>query len=176
MGTAVYGQTPSAEQVQRFLERSIRRGRVKPRYFVTDKGTQFACRSFKDWCKRRDIRPRYGAIGQPASIAIVERFIRSMKVEGVRCLLVPLSLVAMRREIEIYVNWYNAHRPHSALAGKTPREVFVGRSRRPKRLEPRSRWPRGPGRRSRGCDRFRLSIEYSEGRRHLPVIELRRAA
>jgi len=49
--------------------------RSAPRYLITDKGKQFWYRSFKNWCKRRGIRPRYGRVGEPASIAIVERFI-----------------------------------------------------------------------------------------------------
>ena len=60
----------------------------RQKYMITDKGKQFWCRGFKRWCKRRGIRPRYGAIGQPASIAVVERFIRSMKQECTRHLLV----------------------------------------------------------------------------------------
>ena len=64
-----------------------------PKYVVTDKGKQFWCRSFKRWCKRQGIRPRYGRVGEPASIAIVERCIRSMKEECTRCLLVPMSLL-----------------------------------------------------------------------------------
>ena len=108
---------------------------------------QFWCRSFKRWCKRRGIRPRYGAVGEPASIAIVERFIRSMKQEYLRSLLVPLSLVAMRKEVGLYADWYNRHRPHMALARKTPDEVYRGRRKRGRRFEPRPKWPNRSGRR-----------------------------
>ena len=79
----------------------------KPKYVVCDQGKQFWCRSFKSWCKRRSVRPRYGAIGQPASIAIVERYVRSPKQECTRCLLVPMSLAAMRRELSLYAIWFN---------------------------------------------------------------------
>ena len=41
------------------------------------------------------------------------------------------------------------------------------------RLEPRSNWSRRRGRRA---DRFKLKVSYVEGRRHLPVIDLRYAA
>lgn len=109
-----------------------------------DKGRQFWCRSFKAWCKRRNIRPRYGRIGEPASIAIVERFIRSMKSECTRLVLVPLSLEAMRRELRFYASWYNQWRTHMALAGKTPRDVYDGRSAVRRRIEPRPRWPHRP--------------------------------
>ncbi len=175
VGFAVFDQLPSSAQIQRFLERAIRSDRCTPKYVITDKGKQFWCRSFKAWCKRRGIRPRYGRIGEPASIAIVERFIRSMKQECTRCLLVPLSTEAMRREVRLYAIWYNTLRPHMALAGKTPREVYVGHTARRRRLEPRPKWPNGPRRRA-GADNVQLAVGYVEGRKHLPVIELRRAA
>jgi len=96
VGFAVFAKCPSSIEVQRFLDRAARAHGKHPRYVVTDKGKQFWCRSFKGWCKRRSIRPRYGRIGEPASIAIVERFIRSMKSECTRLVLVPMSLEAMR--------------------------------------------------------------------------------
>ena len=176
VGFAIFDHSPSSDQIQIFLDRAIRASRSTPKYVITDKGTQFWCRSFKRWCNRRDIRPRYGRIGEPASIAIVERFIRSMKQECTRCVLVPLSLAAMRREVRLYEIWYNTLRPHMALVGKTPREVYAGRAARWRRFEPRTKWPHRPRRRSAGGDKVRLEVSYLEGRKHLPVIELRRAA
>ena len=176
VGFAVFSGSPSSKQIQAFLARVIRASGLTPRYVVADKGKQFWCRSFKRWCKRRGIRPRYGAVGEPASIAIVERFIRSMKQECTRCLLVPLSLEAMRREIRLYSTWYNTQRPHMTLAGRTPREVYEGRTGRPRRLEPRSKWPTRPRRRGADGDKFRLEVSYVQGRKHLPVVRLRRAA
>jgi len=176
VGTAVFASAPTSSQVQSFLYQSIRAAGRPPRYVVTDKGKQFWCRSFKRWRKRRDIRPRYGAIGQPASIAIVERFIRSMKHEATRQILVPLNLAAMQAEIGTYGDWYNRHRPHLALGGKTPHEVLFGRRRTKRRFEPRPKWPHRPMRSRANGDRLRLVVSYMEGRRHLPVIELKRAA
>jgi putative transposase len=176
IGFAVFSKAPSSSEIQHFLDRALRTSGQRPRYVVTDKGAQFWCRSFKCWCKRRGIRPRYGRIGEPASIAIVERFIRSMKQECTRCLLIPMSLVVMRREIHLHTIWYNERRTHMALAGKTPQDVYAGRTRRRRRFEPRPQWPHRP----RGCsakgDKLRLAVSYVEGRKHLPVIELRRAA
>ena len=174
VGFAVFSQPPSSDQVQSFLDRAIRAAGNSPEYVVTDKGKQFWCRSFKRWCKRRSIRPRYGRIGEPASIAIVERFIRSMKQECTRCLLVPMSSVAMRRELRSYATWYSTHRPHMALAGRTPEEVYRARTPRRRRFEPRPNWPH-QGRRDTG-DNFRLELSYVENRKHLPIVRLRRAA
>ena len=129
--------------------------------------------------------PRYGAVGEHGSIAVVERFIRSMKDECTRLILVPLRLEDMRTELSLYAGWYNDHRPHEWLEGKTPQEVYEGRSPRNTnpRFEPRPKWPSesrcaAPQTRIEGRRGVRLSlvIGYLEGRKHLPMIELRKAA
>ena len=136
--------------------------------------------------KRRGIRPpRYGAVGRHGSIAVVERFIRSMKSECTRRIPVPLGLKEMWTELVLYANWYDTYRPHGTLAGKTPEEVYRGLP--PKnaqsRFEPRPGWP--PGSRcaapqtsikgKRGAPLV-LAVRCLEGRKHLPIIELKTAA
>jgi transposase InsO family protein len=175
VGFAVFSAVPSSSEIQHFLARAIRANGQTPRNVVTDKGKQFWCRSFKSFCKRRGIRPRYGRVGEPASIAIVERFIRSLKYECTRLMLVPMSLAGMRRELRLFTTWYNADRPHMGLAGKTPREVWSGRPTRRRRVEPRPKWPQRPRHHTSG-EKFTLDVSYVEGRKHLPVVELRRAA
>ncbi|MFI5378344.1 MAG: hypothetical protein ACHRHE_03480 [Tepidisphaerales bacterium] len=81
--------------------------------------------------------------------------------------------------------WYNEHRPHASLDGRTPDEVY--HRRRPAnlqpRFEPRPRWPRAsacakPVTLVRGAPGVRLKIEvhYVGGHRNLPVVTLKRAA
>jgi hypothetical protein len=128
---------------------------------------------------------RHGAVGKHGSIAIVERFIRSMKHECTRRIVVPLRRERTRREIAIYVEWYNAHRPHDALDVRTPDEVYGGlppACEKP-RLELRSRWPQqarcaspqAPLDRDGPRD-ARLEIAFLGGRRHPPIVSLRRVA
>jgi transposase InsO family protein len=77
--------------VSLFLGRVIHATSAKPKHLVIDKGPQFWCQGFKDWCRhRKGIRPRFGAVGQHGSIAVVERFIQTVKVECTRRLLVSL--------------------------------------------------------------------------------------
>ena len=116
---------------------------------------------------------------------MIERLILTTK-QMLRLLpLIPLRRESLRRELVAIFGWYNEHRPHTGLAGKTPNEVYrVLRpaNRRP-RLEPRKRWPRAslcanphalvagqPG------DHFNLEVSYHGRRRHLPIVSLRRAA
>jgi hypothetical protein len=168
-----------------FLDRAIRNAGCAPRYIISDKGRQFWCDSFKQWCHRRAIRPRFGAVGKQGSIATVERFIRSMKNECTRRIRVPLLLDAMRRELSAYAIWYNEHRPNQALGGRTPWEVHVGirpANTRP-RFEPRGNWPAAspcasPQTAIRGKRGTKLSLVVGcvGGKRHLPVVALRKAA
>jgi len=83
---------------------------LKPKYIISDRGKEFDCAVFKGWCRRKGIRPRYGAVGEHGSIAIVERFIRSMKSECARRITVPFSLDEMRYEIGSYATWFNLYR------------------------------------------------------------------
>jgi len=172
-------------QMTAFLRRTIRHVRAKPKYLVSDKGPQFWCEAFKECCRRRGIRLRFGAVGKHGSIAVIERFIRSMKEEYLRRILLPLREGQLRRELDLYLTWYNKHRPHTALGGATPNERFFGKqpANRAPRWEPRSRWPRAspcasPQTLIKGTPgaRLELAVTFEAGRKHLPVVTLRRVA
>ena len=75
--------------------------------------------------------------------------------------------------------------PRTTLVGRTPLEVYRGLppANEAPRFEPRPHWPRksrcaSPAARLKGrCGaRFQLVVSRFENRRHLPVVELRRAA
>jgi putative transposase len=185
MGIATFKNSPTSASVQSFLERAIHNATATPKYIIGDKGPQFWCDAFKGWCDRHGIKPRFGAVGQHGSIAVVERFILSLKNECTRVILVPLHREALRLELTLYTCWHNQIRPHSALDGKTPDEVYHGilpASQCP-RFEPRARWPRSAPCASPqapvtgNCDaRLHLDVRYHWGRKHLPVVALRSAA
>ena len=141
MGIAVFDKQPTSLQVSTFLGRIYAKG--KPKYIICDKGSQFWCAGFKAWCKCRKIRPRYGAVGQCGSIAVVERFIRTLKEECTRRLAVPLRRDRMRWELLCHVDWYNEHRPHDYLGGRTPDEAYhdLAPANLAPRVEPREAWP-----------------------------------
>ncbi len=116
--------------------------------------------------------PRFSAVGKKGSIAIIERFICSLKSQFLSEILVPLCERAILRELELFADWYNGHRPHSALDGRTPAEVCRGVEPdcQLPRYEPRMRWPRGapcsfpqvPVAGNRG-DVIRLDVRYHAG-------------
>jgi transposase InsO family protein len=186
MGTAVFDEQPSSEAVRTFLGRTITKAGKAPRYLICDRGGQFDCKGFRQWCRHKGIKPpRYGAMGKHGSIAVVERCILTMKTLLACLPLVPYRRERFRRELDAIVHWYNEYRPHVWLGGQTPNEVYHGRypaNRRP-RFEPRPAWPRGspcarPWALVRGKSGARLTLEITChcGRKHLPIVRLRRAA
>ena len=127
-GFQVCETKPDAQALCAFLGRTIGRMGAAPRHLISDQESMFTSDGFRGWCRRRGIRLRYGAVGKHGSIAIVERFIRSMKHECTRRLVVPLRRERLRGELGLYVAWYNRHRPHGALGVRTPDEVYGGLS------------------------------------------------
>jgi putative transposase len=186
MGFAVFKCPPTSRQVQEFMERAFDVVGVTPKYLVTDRGKQFDCPAFAEiWCERHGIGLRFGAVGKYGSIAVIERFNRTLKYEGLFLITIPFGLAAMRKETQLIVEHYNRFRPHQGLAGRTPDEVYLNREpavEKP-RWEPRARWPV-----TSGCAApyvpvkdecgvtLRLEVSYLEGRKHLPVFKLRRVA
>jgi putative transposase len=185
VGFAIFRKAPTSTDVRACLDRAILAAGTAPKYLVSDKGRQFfPSRGYRRWCKCRGIKPRFGAVGKHGSIAVLERGIRTIK-ESLRLTVVPTRRDAMRRETELLIAWYNEHRPHTTLRGRTPNELYFARfpaNRRP-RIEPRPNWPRAspcakpqvlvagsPG------ARFDVDLERIARHAHLPVIGLRRAA
>jgi transposase InsO family protein len=145
IGFAVYRKKPTSLYVRSFLGRTFQKTGKTPKHIIMDKDSIFFCDAFRKWCKRKNVKPRYGAVGRYGSVSVIERFIKSMKNEGTRNIIVPLSFDTMRRELSYYVYWFNQYRPHTYLKGKTPKEAYDGiapANSKP-RYEPRSRWPRG---------------------------------
>ena len=185
MGISVWEAPPSSLQMRHFLGQSIARTGRSPKYIICDKGPQFWNDDFKEWCRHKHIFPRFGAVGQHGSIAVVERFILTLKDGYTRLTLIPPGKDVLRRELPFFVCWYNEHRPHTVLCGKTPHEVYyrlVG-ANKILRFEPRPRWPvrsrcASPQAAFRGKlgTRFVLDVRSLAGRKHLPIVRLRVAA
>jgi putative transposase len=185
-GKAHFKKEPTARDVTTLLGRlGHGLGRL-PSHLITNHGPQFTAEEFMAWCRRHGRDQRFGAIGKYGSIAVIERFIKSLKNECTRLLpIVPLARAAFGGELENYIAWYNAERPHSRFGARTPDEIYFGRfaaSRLP-RFETRARWPRrspcaAPHALVRGRPGavIELVVEHRGGRRHLPVVRLRRVA
>jgi len=179
VGHAVFRKQPTATEVCRVLEKAAKRAGRAPKYAITDRGAQFG-QDYLAWCKRRNVKARFGALGRHGSIALAERFIRTLKDEGLRRILVPLCETPMLSEVLAIVDWYNSRRPHMGLRGATPNEIRRGvrPARDGPRYEVRARYPvrRRTKLRAKKGVILRLTIGSHEGRAHLPVIRLCAAA
>ena len=183
IGFAVFKKQPTSEEICSVFDSAVSRAGYAPKCTISDHGVQFGA-AFGEWCERNGVKPRFGAIGRYGSIAIIERFMRTLKSEGLRRVLVPLRLDAMCACTARYIDWYNECRPHQALRGATPCEVcdrVVPANQQP-RLEPRARYPAAsvcaaphvPV--ARRVDDLKIDVRPFEGETHLPVVELRDAA
>jgi len=186
LGVATFRKEPTSKAMRAFLDRAIRVAGTAPNHLISDRGVQFTEGGLEPWCQRRGIKHRFGTVGKYGSIAVIERLMRTLKSECTRRLvLVPLRRVAFDKELALWRSWYNSERPHGALTVRTPDEVYFHRrpACRAPRYEPRARWPRsapcaGPhalvsGR--PGVD-VEIHVRYLSGRRHLPIISVRKAA
>jgi transposase InsO family protein len=59
---------------------SITRATSAPRHLISDQGPQFR-EEYAAWCRLRGVESRFGSVGQHDSIAVIERFFRSLKQE-----------------------------------------------------------------------------------------------
>jgi putative transposase len=186
LAIGVFAKEPTAAQIGKLLERARRKVGAAPKYTVTDHGVQFQ-EDFRQWCHRHGVQPRYGAVGKYGSIAIVERFWRSLKAEafGFRIRSVPLATNVMQKLCEIYVAWFNESRAHQGLHGATPREIFDASEplHAAPHFEPRARYPAAalcaaPPAAVRGHRgvRLELAVSHPKGAPYLPIVEIRKAA
>jgi hypothetical protein len=116
---------------------------------------------------------------------VIERLIQTIKRECTRLVIVPFSAGAVLHELSLFSACYNQNRPHTGLLAATPDEVYHGANSaclKP-RFEPRALWPADspcaiPYSRVRGRPgaRLDLHVSYLAGRKHLPIVTLKRAA
>ncbi len=181
MGFEVFEQQPTASQVTSAMERICTGNGVKPKYLVSDQGVQFVSKEFKAWCKSNDIKQRFGAIGRHGSIAVTERAILTFKDGCTRRILVPISRNEMIEETRLFFDWYNSHRPHMSLGGKTPNEAYFSlhAANAKPRIETRPLAKHStPCAKPRMCfsgrsgAKVRVRLEFLEGRLHLPIIKV----
>ena len=120
---------------------------------------QFRARQVRSYLKRRRVRRRFAAVGEP-NLARLDRFWRTLKDEYARKMFLYEPLGAIEQQLGNYVGWYNRHRPNWALGRRTPDEVHRGHAPR----------------RKRAVQAGVLSGELFQEDRRLPVFTMRPAA
>lgn len=112
------------------VEIILQRGREKfpgarPR-IITDNGSQFIARDFKEFIRISGMTHVKTSPNYPQSNGKIERYHRSLKSECIRPK-TPLSLEDARRVVSCYVEHYNTVRLHSAIGYVTPKDKLKGR-------------------------------------------------
>jgi transposase InsO family protein len=154
---------PSAIQMIELVEEALRFGRI--RVLFSDHGAAFTSGLFRTAMRSIGIDDRRGAIGSPRSTALIERLWRTLK-ETLRLVFVkPLVLLDLERRVGLWLVHYAFHRPHQALHGATPAEVFL-------RLPPAhlAAVPPPRGRPGEDVDFPGYEVHYLDAERRLPVL------
>ena len=95
----------------------------KPDIFNSDQGSQFTSTAFTAVLLRAKIAISMDGKGCWRDNVFVERLWRSVKYEEVY-LNAYASVPEARAGIGCYIAFYNAVRPHSALGGRTPDQIY----------------------------------------------------
>jgi len=105
-----------------------------PKHIISDQAGVFAGGVFAELLRQWNVKPRLGAVGKHGSISVTERVIKTLKYEWLKR--VPLikgfdHLMLVCTEFE---TWYNSWRPHMALDGLRPDDVYYEKKpEKPKR-------------------------------------------
>ena len=94
-----------------------------PDIFNTDQGCQFTSQAFTGLLKDHGIQSSMDGTGCWRDNVFVERLWRSVKYEEVYVRAYD-SIRAARQGLGRYLTGYNQHRPHRALDGHTPEQVY----------------------------------------------------
>ena len=115
--------TMDAEFCVAALEEAIAR-HGRPDIFNTDQGSQFTSFAFTTTLKDAGIRVSMDGRGRWMDNVFIERLWRSLKYE---CVFLNAFETGSEAQsgIDRWIRYYNTDRPHSALAGRTPDEVYA---------------------------------------------------
>ena len=169
LSARVFIKEPSSAEIARFVSGTAKR-HGRPSHFVSDQGRCFTGQVFRRKLRRLGVKQRFGAIGKKGSIALIERLWRTLKDTLGLHLLRPLVAQDLMEKIEMGLVHYAHFRPHQALGGATPAEIYFGRT--PAHL---SAIPPPRGRPGGGPVDSPFHVEYLDAERLLPVL-VRKAA
>ncbi len=171
----VFSKEPASDEISELVTRAVTRFGA-PKHFVTDRGPQFTADRFAATLANLGIKQRFGAIGRSGSIAIIERFWRTIKETLDVRFLPPLTRGQLEQQLDPALFWYAALRPHQGLDGATPSEVYF-RLERPAANNDISPSPTAAARGPDEAPQLPFEVAYLDDRRRLPfLVPTKRAA
>jgi putative transposase len=96
----------------------------RPEIFNTDQGSQFTSPRFTDMLHAAGVRISMDGRGRWMDNVFIERLWRSLKYECVYLHAFETGS-ELRTGLSRWISYYNARRPHSTLAGRTPDEAYA---------------------------------------------------
>ena len=89
--------------------------------FHSDQGCQYSSKAFRDYLKTRGIRQSMSRRGNCWDNAVMERFFRNLKTEGLNRVRI-INFCSAQQLIEQYIRFYNFKRLNSAIDYFTPNQ------------------------------------------------------
>jgi len=113
----------SGDKVAAALDKVVA-ARGTPKSITVDNGTEFASKAMDHWAYLNCVHLDFIRPGRPVENGYIESFNGRLRDE---CLNVEVffSLADARRKLAVWLHDYNHHRPHSALADRTPAEFVA---------------------------------------------------
>jgi len=106
------------------LAAGLRKNRIKENLVLhSDQGSQFASRSFIDYCHTNKITQSMSRAGNPYDNAPMERFYNTMKSELIYQYSFETDEDLNEAINDFAFDWYNHRRPHTYNKGLTPFEA-----------------------------------------------------
>jgi putative transposase len=108
------------------LQRALEKYPEAKGNLISDNGSQFISRDFKDFIRENGLNHVRTSVNYPQSNGKMERFHQTIKEEKIRVSSF-VDIDDARKQIDKYVDFYNNERLHSSIYYLTPKEVFDGK-------------------------------------------------
>jgi len=116
------------KDVQLVVQRALDRFPSHRPRIISDRGTQFVAKDFKNFIRYAGLGHTFTSVGYPQSNGKIERFFRTVKTNCIRKQSF-LSIEDARKQISEYVCYYNQKRLHSSIGYVTPFDKLIGRDK-----------------------------------------------
>ena len=125
-GIAFAYNTPSSKNAKDFLQKVCLffTGSIALRMVQTDNGSEFL-KYFDAACVEADIEHTFSKPKSPKMNAFVERFNETIQIECLKKTDAWLPMFMLNEKIRVWLEEYNAYRPHASLDYRTPMDEYI---------------------------------------------------
>ena len=120
---AVPLEGPNAGWINNALESALEKYGA-PKHIISDQAHVFTGTVFAELLGKYNIKPRLGAIGKHGSISVTERVNKTLKYEWLKRVAIIKGIAHLTELCKEFELWYNNWRPHMALDGIRPDDVY----------------------------------------------------